>query len=175
MTNSRARLAMLSLISAALFVLVGASAAAVGASAAAVGAQDELSEVAQLALAHVESMTQAYGDNDVDRYLNHYASNHTRWTPRGRQSRDEYHSWWSEVVANTGGVASAEVTDPVVQVSASGDTAVVSYVLVANYYGGDGDGSTSTSHIQISTTMMRRGTGSWTIVHLHFQMMPDAE
>ena len=54
--------------------------------AGATGAQ-EISELEQSALDHVESTTQAYGalgsggDNDVDRYLGHYAKELTWWGP----------------------------------------------------------------------------------------------
>ena len=132
----------------------------------------EMSAVEQSALAHVESMTDAYRANDVDGYLDHYAKALTWWGPGGRGSWDAYHSSWTEAVANSGGVAAAEISDAVVQVSSSGDAAVVSYMLTADYR--SADGSVSRSNIQMSTSMMMQD-GGWKIVHLHFQIVPDEE
>ncbi len=132
----------------------------------------EMSDVEQSALAHVESMTDAYRANDVDGYLDHYAKELTWWGPGGRGSWDAYHSSWTETVANAGGVASAEISDAVVQVSSSGDAAVVSYLLTADYHG-EGD-SVSRFNLQMSTSMMMQD-GGWKIVHLHFQTVPDEE
>ena len=144
---------------------------AAGATTQLATAQD-MSDVEQSAIAHVESMTDAYRANDVDGYLGHYAKELTWWGPGGRGSWDAYHSSWTDYVANNGGVASAEISNAVAQVSPSGDAAVVSYLLTADYR--SSDGSVSRSNLQMSTSMMMRD-GGWKIVHLHFQSRPDEE
>ena len=168
---------LLPVIAATLLVAAGAT-----------GAQ-EISALEQSALDHVESTTQAYGalgsggDNDVDRYLGHYAKELTWWGPEGRSlgsypesgnvdAWDDYHSWWTQYVENQGSVVSAEMTDAVAQVSESGDTAIVSYLLVADYR--SADGSVSRSTFQMSTSMMMQD-GGWKIVHLHYQSVPQDE
>ncbi len=161
MLSSWRRQRILTLI--AVAVLVGAGVTTPLATA------QEMSDLEQSALAHVESMTDAYRANDVDGYLGHYAKELTWWGPGGRGSWDAYHSSWTEYVASGGGVASARVSNALVQLSPSGDAAVVSYMLTADYR--SADGSVSQSNIQMSTSMMMQDDG-WKIVHLHFQTVP---
>ncbi len=149
-----------------------AAAAFVAAVAIPMATAQDTSAAEQSAIAHVESMTDSYRANDVDGYLGHFAKELTWWGPGGRGSWDAYHSSWTEYVANNGGVASAEVSDAVAHVAPSGDSAVVSYLLTADYR--SADGSVSRSNIQMSTSMMMQD-GGWKIVHLHFQSQPQEE
>ena len=152
--------------------LIAVAGLLVGAARTQLATAQGMSDAEQSAIAHIESMTGAYRANDVDGYLGHFAKELTWWGPGGRGSWDAYHSSWTDYVATQGGVASAEISDVVAQVSSSGGAAVVSYLLTADYR--SADGSVSTSNIQMSTSMMMQDSG-WKIVHLHFQSRPETE
>ena len=145
------------LIAVMLLIAVGAT----GCSAPAPEAAPR--DVEQEALDHMASLTAAYVSNDVEAYMGHYARDLTWWGPGGRGSWDAYNESWGESVATNGGVASAEASDH--QVVASGDGAVVSYHLSADY--NSADGTTSHSDFQMSATLLMRD-GEWKVVHLHF-------
>jgi hypothetical protein len=77
---------------------------------------------------------------------------------------------WTESVKTTGGLASAENSDLRIQVSPAGDLAVASYLLkVARRNPGPNRPADVT--YEMSPTLVKRG-GAWTIVHLHFQVVP---
>ncbi len=127
-------------------------------------------DVEQEARDFVNSLTDTYLANDVEAYMAHYARDLTWWGPGGRGSWDAYHDSWTEYVASTGGVARTEIADVQVQALPSGEAAVVSYRLTADYRG-EGD-SVRTSNFQMSTTLMKRD-GQWKVVHLHFNGAGD--
>ena len=163
MRRSWRRQQILALIAAA--VLVAASAAVRLADA-----QEAMSDVEQSALEFVNSVIAAYVANDVEAYLGHYAKDLTWWGPGGRSSWDAYHDSWTANVENNGGVASAETSDAQVRVSPSGDAAVVSFLLTADYH--RADGSVGRSYLEVSMTLMKRN-GNWKVVHLHFSSAPQ--
>ena len=123
------------------------------------------SPVEQGARDFVQSLTDAYLANDVAAYMAHYAMDLTWWGPGGRGSWDAYNDSWTEFVAATGGVAGTEISDVQVHALPSGEAAVVSYLLTADYR--EEDGSIRTANYQMSTTLMMRDD-EWKVVHLHF-------
>jgi len=118
----------------------------------------------------VTTLTQTYGANDIDGYFKFYAPDLTWWGPGGRSDKESYHKMWTESVKTTGGLASAENSDLRIQVSPAGDLAVASYLLkVARRNPGPNRPADVT--YEMSPTLVKRG-GAWTIVHLHFQVVP---
>ena len=119
----------------------------------------------------VTKLTQTYGANDIDGYFSFYAPDLTWWGPGGRSDKESYHKMWTESVKTTGGLASAENSDLRIQVSPGGDLAVASYLLkVVRRNPGANRGPNVT--YEMSPTLIKRG-GNWTIVHLHFQVVPE--
>ena len=121
--------------------------------------------VEQEARDFVQSLTDAYLANDVEAYMAHYAMDLTWWGPGGRGSWDAYNDSWTEYIAATGGVAGTEISDVQVHALPSGEAAVVSYLLTADYQ--QEDGSIRTANYQMSTTLMMRDA-QWKVVHIHF-------
>jgi ketosteroid isomerase-like protein len=120
--------------------------------------------------AAVTKLTEAYGANNIDGYFSYYAPELTWWGPGGRSDREAYRKMWTESVKTTGGLASAENSDLRIQVSPGGDLAVASYLLkVARRNPGPNRSADVT--YEMSPTLIKRG-GAWTIVHLHFQVVP---
>ena len=116
----------------------------------------------------VMDLAAAYGANDVEAYFSYFADDLTQWWPGRRVSREEYHTMWTQVVADGGGYTSVEVTDLTVQVSPSGDAAVASYLLKYTRRTPD----RSSGAFQLSPTFFKRG-GEWKIVHLHYSAPPS--
>ena len=128
-------------------------------------AADAGADVEQEARDFVQSLTDAYLANDVAAYMAHYAMDLTWWGPGGRGSWDAYNDSWTEYVATTGGVAGTEISDVQVHALPSGEAAVASYLLTADYR--QEDGSVGTTNWRMSTTLMKRDA-EWKVVHLHF-------
>jgi ketosteroid isomerase-like protein len=118
----------------------------------------------------VTKLTQAYGANDIDGYFKFYAPDLTWWGPGGRSDKASYHKMWTESVKTTGGLASAENSDLRIQVSPGGDLAVASYLLKVTRRN-PGPNRPADITYEMSPTLIKRG-GAWTIVHLHFQVVP---
>jgi ketosteroid isomerase-like protein len=119
----------------------------------------------------VTKLTQAYAANDIDAYFSLYAPDLTWWGPGGRSDKESYRKSWAESVRTTGGLASAENSDLRIQVSPGGDLAVASYLLrVTRKNPGPNRGPNVT--YEMSPTLTKRG-GNWSIVHLHFQVVPE--
>ena len=118
----------------------------------------------------INKLTETYGANDIDGYFSLYAPDLTWWGPSGRSDRESYRKRWTAAVERTGGLESAETSDLRIQVSPGGDLAVASYLLtVTNRNPGENRPEGAT--YQMSPTLIKRD-GSWTIVHLHFQVVP---
>jgi ketosteroid isomerase-like protein len=121
----------------------------------------------------ISKLTQTYGANDIEGYFSLYAPDLTWWGPSGRSDRASYLERWTASVERTGGLASAETSDLRIQVSPSGDLAVASYLLtVTNRNPGENRPAGAT--YQMSPTLIKRD-GGWTIVHLHFQVVPPPD
>jgi ketosteroid isomerase-like protein len=118
----------------------------------------------------LEKLTRAYGSNDLDTYFSLYAPELTWWGPGGRSDKETYRKTWSESVANTGGLASAENDDLHIQVAPHGDLAVASYLLKVTRKN-PGENRPPNVSYEMSPTLIKRD-GKWQIVHLHFQVVP---
>ncbi|HJO04290.1 MAG TPA: nuclear transport factor 2 family protein [Acidobacteriota bacterium] len=134
-------------------------------------AQDGAALEAEVADA-VAQLTATYGANDIEGYFALYAPELTWWGPSGRWDKAKYLAYWTEYIESTGGLASAENSDMQIAVAPGGDLAVASYILSVSR-ANPGDAAPTVTY-QMSPTLMKRN-GSWTIVHLHFQIVPEPE
>jgi ketosteroid isomerase-like protein len=119
----------------------------------------------------VTKLTRTYAANDIDGYFALYAPDLTWWGPGGRSDKESYRKSWTENIKTTGGLASAETSDLRIQVSPGGDLAVASYLLKVVRRNPGANRSPNVTY-EMSPTLIKRG-GSWTIVHLHFQIVPE--
>ncbi len=140
--------------------------------AASVAIAQEAADLEQEVRDTVEQLTATYAANDIDGYFALYAPELTWWGPSGRWDKGSYLAYWTEYIESTGGLASAENTDVQVAVSPSGDMASASYVLSVTR-ANPGDAPPAVTY-QMSPTLVKRN-GGWTIVHLHFQIVPAPE
>ena len=120
----------------------------------------------------VAQLTATYGANDIEGYFALYAADLTWWGPSGRWDKEKYLAYWTEYINSTGGLSSAVNSDLQIAVAPGGDLAVASYVLSVTR-ANPGDAAPTVTY-QMSPTLMKRD-GRWTIVHLHFQMVPVSE
>jgi ketosteroid isomerase-like protein len=118
----------------------------------------------------IEKLTRAYGSNDVATYFSSYAPELTWWGPAGRSDKESYRKSWTESVANTGGLASAEIEDLRIQVAPHSDLAVASYLLKVTRKNPAENRPANVAY-EMSPTLVKRD-GEWLIVHLHFQVVP---
>lgn len=134
-------------------------------------AQDSAALEAEVAEV-VAELTATYGVNDIEGYFALYAPDLTWWGPSGRWDKPKYLAYWTEYIESTGGLSSAENSDMQIAVAPGGDLAVASYVLRVTRTN-PGDAAPAVTY-QMSPTLMKRN-GSWTVVHLHFQIVPEPE
>ena len=121
----------------------------------------------------INKLTQAYGANDIEGYFSWYAPDLTWWGPGGRSDRESYRTRWTASVERTGGLESAETSDLRIQVAPAGDLAVASYLLTVTNRDPGANRPANVTY-QMSPMLIKRD-GSWTIVHLHFQVVPERE
>jgi ketosteroid isomerase-like protein len=120
----------------------------------------------------IGKLTTTYGANDLDGYFSLYAPELTWWGPGGRSDRESYRTFWADYIKTTGGLQSADTSDLRIQVSPGGDLAVASYLLKVVRRNPGPNRSANVTY-EMSPTLIKRG-GNWTIVHLHFQTVPEA-
>jgi ketosteroid isomerase-like protein len=119
----------------------------------------------------ISKLTATYGANDLDGYFALYAPELTWWGPGGRSDRESYRTFWADYIKTTGGLQSADTSDLRIQASPKGDLAVASYLLKVIRRNPGPNRSANVTY-EMSPTLVKRG-GSWTIVHLHFQVVPE--
>lgn len=107
----------------------------------------------------------AYAKNDLPVYWTFYAPDLTQWWPEGRVDLPAYKQQWEKFVKEGGRVEQADVSDLVIQLGPSNDTAVASYRLTVTTRGPDGK---ATTELMQETDVLMKRLGAWKIVHLHY-------
>jgi ketosteroid isomerase-like protein len=107
----------------------------------------------------------AYAKNDLPVYWTFYGQDLTQWWPEGRVDLPTYKKQWEKFVADGGRIERADVSDLVVQLGPSGDSAVASYRLTVTTR--QPDGKTDTQVMQETDVLFHR-LGAWKVVHLHY-------
>ncbi len=107
----------------------------------------------------------AYAKNDLPVYWTFYAPDLTQWWPEGRVDLPAYKQQWEKFVKDGGRVEQADVSDLVIQLGPSNDTAVASYRLTVTTRAPDGKAATE---LMQETDVLMKRLGAWKIVHLHY-------
>jgi ketosteroid isomerase-like protein len=107
----------------------------------------------------------AYAKNDLPVYWTFYALDLTQWWPEGRVDLAAYKQQWEKFVKEGGRVEQADVSDLVVQLGPSLDSAAASYRLTVTIRQPDG---AATTEVMQETDVLFRRLGGWKIVHLHY-------
>jgi ketosteroid isomerase-like protein len=107
----------------------------------------------------------AYAKNDLPIYWTFYAPDLTQWWPEGRVDLAAYKQQWETFVKDGGRIEQADVSDLVVQIGPSNDTAVASYRLAVTTRQPDGKAATE---VMQETDVLFKRLGAWKIVHMHY-------
>jgi ketosteroid isomerase-like protein len=106
----------------------------------------------------------AYARNDLPAYFSYLADDFNQWLPEGRTNKAEYVSSWTKFVKDGGKILKADMSDIIIQVAPSADSAVVSYIL---HVITRSPKETADENYQESDVLFKRG-GQWKVVHLNY-------
>jgi ketosteroid isomerase-like protein len=116
-----------------------------------------------------EKINAAYAANDLPSYFSYYAADFSQWLPEGRTDLPTYQKDWTKFIQGGARVQTATLSDLLIQVGPSGDTAVASYILHVRIHNAKGEVSEEDN--QESDVFFRRD-GTWKIVFLHYSPAP---
>ena len=112
----------------------------------------------------------AYEKNDLDTYFKAFAPDLTQWFPSGRVDLPSYRASWTKSVAAGNRNEKVEVRDLRVQVNASADAAVATYILRVTFRTAKGVVTTEDNQ---ETDVLFKRSGVWTIVHVNYAPAKD--
>lgn len=112
-----------------------------------------------------QNFNAAYAVNDLKTYFSYYAPDMVQWLPEGRTDLAGYEKDWTSYVAAGNRVEAAGVSDLVVKVGPSRDTAVAAYVLRVKTK--LVSGQVTDEEFQETDIWFKRD-GAWKIVALHY-------
>ena len=111
----------------------------------------------------------AYAANDLPKYFAYYAADAVLIFYNKRTSLADYRKEWTESV-RTEPIESVKLSDMVIRVGPSGDTAIVSYQIdVRTRHAA----AKSTDEHAFETDVWFKHGGSWTITHVHYSTKPE--
>ena len=112
----------------------------------------------------------AYGANDLTKYFGAYADDAVLIFDGERSSLADYRKSWTASVASGDRLESVKLTDLVIRVAPSGDTAVASYQLEVRTRHPAGR-ATDDEHFFETDVWQKRGA-AWKVVHVHYSAVP---
>ncbi len=159
-----------------IWIAVCAASAALGWACATPGTGDRLSDeerasVEREIFALEDRLDLAYRENDLETYWSFYAEDLTQIWDTGYVSLEQYKRDWTALVAGGGGVVDSHTKNMRIRVGPSGDTAVVTYLMIARYRGTNGN---ETEGRFYETDVWFRRDGRWQLVHYHFSSAAEA-
>jgi ketosteroid isomerase-like protein len=111
----------------------------------------------------------AYAANDLPKYFGYYAADAVLIFYNKRTSLADYRKEWTESV-RTEPVESVKLSDVIIRVGPSGDTAIASYQIdVRTRHAA----ARSTDEHAFETDVWSKHGGSWTITHVHYSTKPE--
>jgi ketosteroid isomerase-like protein len=111
----------------------------------------------------------AYAANDLPKYFGYYSTDAVLIFYNKRTSLADYRKEWTESV-RTEPIESVKLSDIVIRVAPSGDTAIASYQIDVRTRHAAGK---STDEHAFETDVWFKRAGSWTITHVHYSTKPD--
>jgi len=141
-----------------VMVVLGTSVPVVAQSPAAARADQDVRAV-------ITDYNAAYARNDLEAYFKAFAPDLTQWFPSGRVDKATYQSDWTKYIGAGNRLERVEVRDLQVQVNASADAAIATYILRVTTR--TATGAVSTDDNQETDVLFKRG-GAWTIVHVNY-------
>ena len=111
----------------------------------------------------------AYAANDLPKYFAYYAEDATLIFYNKRTSLADYRKEWTESV-KTEPIESVKLTDIVIRLAPSGDTAIASYQIDVRTRHAAGK---STDELAFETDVWFKRAGKWSIAHVHYSTKPD--
>jgi ketosteroid isomerase-like protein len=113
----------------------------------------------------------AYLANDMSAYWPFYDPSLTMWLGEDRGTLASYQAQWTKLLKDGGKVLENSMTDLVVRVGPSADTAVASYVV--HVVTRQPDGSVTRENAR-ETDVWFKHDGAWRVGHLHYAPKPEA-
>jgi ketosteroid isomerase-like protein len=111
----------------------------------------------------------AYAANDLPKYFGYYADDAGLIFYNKRTSLADYRKEWTESIRKEP-IESVKLSDVVIRVAPSGDTAIASYQIdVRTRHAG---GKSTDEHAFETDVWFKHG-GSWKIAHVHYSTKPD--
>jgi ketosteroid isomerase-like protein len=112
----------------------------------------------------------AYLANDMGAYWPFYDPSLTMWLGDDRVTLAAYREQWTKLLKDGGKVLENTLSDLVVRVGPSGDSAVASYTV--RVVTRQPDGSVTKERAR-ETDVWFKENGAWKVVHLHYAPKPD--
>lgn len=121
--------------------------------------------------AAIQAFSDAYENNDVDKYFGYYADDATIYFYGSRHDVTSYHDQWSTMIQKGGGVEMDDASDLRVQVMPSDDVAVATYFVDNRTRYADG---TRSEVRAFETDVWQKIDGAWKIISLHLsEVQPE--
>ena len=111
----------------------------------------------------------AYAANDLPKYFGYYADDAALIFYNKRTSLANYRKEWTESI-RTEPIESVKLSDIVIRVAPSGDTAIASYQIDVRTRHAAGK---STDEHAFETDVWLKHAGKWSIAHVHYSTKPD--
>ena len=111
----------------------------------------------------------AYAANDLPKYFAYYADDAGLIFYNKRTSLADYRKEWTESV-RTEPIESVKLSDVVIRVSPTGDTAIASYQIDVRTRH---PASKSTDEHAFETDVWLKHAGRWQITHVHYSTQPE--
>lgn len=111
----------------------------------------------------------AYAANDLPKYFGYYAEDAILIFYNKRTSLADYRKEWTGSV-KTEPIESVKLSDVVIRVAPSGDTAIASYQIDVRTRHAAGK---STDEHAFETDVWFKRAGNWSIAHVHYSTKPD--
>ena len=111
----------------------------------------------------------AYAANNLPKYFGYYADDAVLIFYNERTSVADYRKKWTESV-RTEPIESVKLSDVVIRVVPSGDSAIASYQIDVRTRHADGK---STDEHAFETDVWLKRDGNWKLAHVHYSANPD--
>lgn len=125
----------------------------------------EPADVAAEVRAAVHAFNEAYANDEVEAYFDHYADGALVFFYGARQDLSAYHEEWAKMITAGGGVVRNELSDVRIQVMPGDEVAIASYFVDYAMRTPDGEVAESKG---FDSEVWQKIDGEWKVVSLHY-------